>query len=243
MWLATVMAEHGPAALQERCRFPGCAAPPGEPCEHTEARVALALARSKESRAASDVARDFLDARWPWGDSVCPTCGGKASDGCRTRSAKRCMDHDEKLEPWHAQRSWLTDAIDSIEAEVYECVECRDGRRHSHDVCLHIAKTSADRAARVAAGDADEIDRMMVDPIPHRSPEAKAVRIAENPALAVPCPECWAKAGEECRHNVDGHYVTCRQRKAIQARAATPSLDLFPDAAPVMAPTKAQRVR
>jgi hypothetical protein len=236
------MKQHGPAAILEPCRFPGCGSLPGTECDHMDARLALALARAKEPRAAADVARAFLDDRWPWGNSVCPTCGAKSSDGCRTRSGRHCMDHDEKLDAWHAQRAWLGDAIEAIEAELYSCTECLDGRRHSHETCERIAKTNSEIRERIARGEAKE-HHLIGGPLEYHSPEAAANRIAENPALGIPCPECWAKAAQECRIYADDKYVTCRQRRAVHDRKSSPTLDLFADTAPVMAPPLARRAR
>lgn len=242
VWLAALMAEHHPAAIREPCLFPGCGTAAGADCEHMDARLALALARAKEPRAASEVARTFLDNRWPWGESVCPTCHSKASDGCRTRSGKHCMDHDEKLEPWHAQRAWLEAGIDAIEASIYSCTECLDGHRYPHATCERIAQTNAEIRERIARGEAKDHD-LIGGPLEYRSPEAQTARMAANPALAIACPECWAHVGQECRQNADGNYVTCRQRRAVHERAATPTMDLFPGAAPVMAPPKTRRAR
>jgi hypothetical protein len=205
---------------------------------------ALALARAKEPRAASDVARSFLDDHWPWQESSCPTCGSKRSEGCRTRSGRHCMDHDESHGTWHAQRGWLEEGIEVIEAAIYDCTECLDGRRFSHETCERIAQTNAEIEERIARGEAKP-QELIGGPLECHSAEAIAQRIADNPALSVPCPECWAKVGQECRIYADDKYQTCRQRKAVHERAsgASATLDLFADAAPVMPPPRARRAR
>lgn len=64
----------------------------------------------------------------------------------------------------------------------------------------------------------------------YHSETAIAARIAANPALAAPCPECFAHAGQECRLNADGKYLTCRARKTAETTA--PSESLFGAALP-----------
>jgi hypothetical protein len=152
------------------------------------------------------------------------------------------MDHDEKTEPWSAQRAWLGDAIDAIHETIYDCTECLDGRRFSHEACERIAQTNAEIRAHIAAGEARPSD-LIRGPLEYRSAEAVAQRIADNPALTIPCPECWAHVAQECRIYSDDKYVTCRQRKAITERTTQPTLDLFPNIAPVLPPARLRRAR
>jgi hypothetical protein len=230
-WLREVLAPHAAGALAENCPHPGCGAASGTSCPHLEqGRLVLALARAKEGRAASDLARHVLDTLHPWGAGVCPVCNSRAKDGCHTRSGKGCMDHHTKTDPWAASRAWLLEQVDAVEAALYTCASCQDGGRYPHKMCL----ADREREARYAAHPA-EAPEWYGRPEPY-SAEWLTAHIAANPVLAIPCPECFAIPGEECRHNVDGKYVTCRQRKAAHANRTDPGL--FAATSPVMAPPR-----
>jgi hypothetical protein len=245
-WLREVLSQHTAGALAESCPHPGCGAAAGTSCPHLEqGRLVLALARAKEGRASSDLARHVLDELHPWGAGVCPVCGSKAKDGCHTRSGKGCMDHHGKTDPWAASRAWLLDQVEAVEAAVYTCPSCQDGARYPHKMRTRSWSPAATVPGRLCVADREREARYAAHPeeapewygrLEPYSPEWLAAHIAANPVLAIPCPECFAIQGEECRHNNDGEYVTCRQRKAAHANRTDPGL--FAATSPVMAPPR-----